>query len=69
MPDMGTYRYYRANRAVVIGVPPPPAVAERRGHHGHVHRGGIHAIKGETHLATLVLETLNREHSLKRLMP
>jgi hypothetical protein len=29
----------------------------------------IHAVKGQTHLSTLVLETFNRQHVLKTLMP
>src|SRR6185437_13240178 len=31
--------------------------------------GSIHAVKGETHFATLVLETHNHKHSLKSLIP
>jgi hypothetical protein len=29
----------------------------------------IHAVKGQTHLSTLVLETFNHQHVLKTLMP
>jgi hypothetical protein len=31
--------------------------------------GSIHGVKGETHFATLVLETQNYRHSLKSLIP
>jgi len=34
-----------------------------------VQMGSIHAVKGETHFATLVLETHNHKHSLKSLIP
>jgi hypothetical protein len=34
-----------------------------------VQMGSIHAVKGETHFATLVLETHNHKHSLKSLLP
>lgn len=34
-----------------------------------VQMGSIHAAKGETHFATLVLETHNHKHSLKSLIP
>jgi DNA helicase-2/ATP-dependent DNA helicase PcrA len=34
-----------------------------------VQMGSIHAVKGETHFATLVLETHNYKHSLKSLIP
>jgi DNA helicase II / ATP-dependent DNA helicase PcrA len=34
-----------------------------------VQMGSIHAMKGETHFATLVLETHNHKHSLKSLIP
>jgi hypothetical protein len=34
-----------------------------------VQMGSIHAVKGETHFGTLVLETHNHKHSLKSLLP
>lgn len=34
-----------------------------------VHLSSIHAVKGQTHLATLLLETFNYEHSLKSVIP
>ncbi len=34
-----------------------------------VQMGSIHAVKGETHFATLVLETHNHKHSIKSLLP
>ena len=40
-------------------------------HHGlEIEVGTIHSVKGETHSATLVLETyLNKDHDLKQLLP
>jgi hypothetical protein len=31
--------------------------------------GSIHSVKGETHTATLVLESFNKTHHLKKLLP
>jgi hypothetical protein len=40
-----------------------------RGRVIEVQMGSIHGVKGETHFATLVLETHNHSHSLKSLLP
>jgi hypothetical protein len=34
-----------------------------------VKMGSIHAVKGETHFATLVLQTHNHKHAIKSLLP
>ncbi|MFI0794103.1 UvrD-helicase domain-containing protein [Micromonospora rubida] len=42
---------------------------EDQGRAVDVHLNSIHAVKGQTHVATLVLETFNYGHVLKALMP
>jgi hypothetical protein len=44
-------------------------VSENNGAHVTVQVKSIHAVKGQTHPATLVLETFNRTHDLKQLLP
>lgn len=43
--------------------------AESDGRSVSIHLSSIHAIKGQTHLATLVLDTFNRTHFFKKLSP
>lgn len=42
---------------------------EFEGRHVDLHVGSIHAVKGETHLSTLVVDTYLRAHYFRKLMP
>lgn len=42
---------------------------ESGGRRVDIRLGSIHSVKGETHTATLVLETFNRTHHLNKLFP
>lgn len=42
---------------------------EFEGRYVDLHVGSIHAVKGETHLSTLVVETYLKAHYFRKLMP
>jgi hypothetical protein len=73
--DMRNYARWRTPSEAAgadVSSPRLPPNVFRHQHQGRevdVYVSSVHAVKGQTHLATLVLETFNRQHVLKSLMP